>query len=117
MGELCSTRTTSSATGGSTLTAPRPRVCTLSTTRLLLSARPTLELLLMLLDPTLPLMAAPSEATTLPPMWWVKPRLPTARPPGTPGTEGGPASLSITARSEGPGEREGEVEELSAILN
>merc|ERR1719278_1669979 len=45
--EPSSTRTISSATGGSTSTALRPRDCTLSMTKLLLNARLTLELLLM----------------------------------------------------------------------
>merc|ERR1712226_1149543 len=40
--ELCSTRTTSSATGGSTLTAPPPRISTHSTTRSRQSVKPSL---------------------------------------------------------------------------
>merc|ERR1711892_973441 len=42
-----STRTTSSVTGGSTLTAPLPRSSTLSMMKLLLSVKPLQELLLM----------------------------------------------------------------------
>merc|ERR1712086_1215656 len=54
--EPFSTRTTSSVTGGSTLTALRPRVCTLLMTKLLLNVRLTPELLLTPYDHMLALM-------------------------------------------------------------
>ena len=52
--ELSSTRTTSSVTGGSTLTVPRPRVCTASMTNTLLRETLCLELPVMPRLTTLP---------------------------------------------------------------
>merc|ERR1719290_607161 len=49
-----STRTTSSVIGGSTLTAPLLRIFTLSTMKLLLNVKLSVELLLMLLEHTKP---------------------------------------------------------------
>merc|ERR1711931_269068 len=66
--EPSSTRTTSSATGGSTLTAPPPRSSPLSTTRLPQRGKPLLELVLMLLETMLLLLPStvPRDQELLP---------------------------------------------------
>merc|ERR1712244_99694 len=57
--EPYSTRTTSSVTGGSTLTVPQPRISTLSMMRLLLKGMP-------LLEPQTKLFTEPQLSTVLP---------------------------------------------------
>merc|ERR1712212_1160702 len=66
--EPSSTRTTSSATGGSTLTAPLLRSSTPSTTRLLQRGKPSLELVPMLLETMLLLLpnTVPRDQELLP---------------------------------------------------
>merc|ERR1712008_20151 len=66
--EPSSTRTTSSATGGSTLTAPPPRSSTPSMTRLPRRGKPLLELVLMLLETMLLLLLStvPKDQELLP---------------------------------------------------
>merc|ERR1712128_233408 len=81
--ELSSTRTISSATGGSTLTALRLRVSTLSMTRLLPKEKLTPVLLPTQSAHTLLLTMVPSEAMMLPLTWLRMLKLLTVRPPGT----------------------------------
>merc|ERR1712106_267149 len=81
--ELSSTRTISSVTGGSTLTALRLRVSTLSMTRLLPKEKLTLVLLPTLSAHTLLLTMVPSEAMMLPLTWLRMLKLLTVRLPGT----------------------------------
>merc|ERR1712037_495045 len=67
MGEPSSTRTTSSATGGSTLTAPQLRSSTPSTTRSLQRGTPLLALVPMLLETMLLLLSTvPRDLGLLP---------------------------------------------------
>merc|ERR1711892_346915 len=81
--ELSSTRTISSATGGSTLTALRLRVSTLSMTRLLPKEKLTPVLPPTLSAHTLLLTMVPSEAMMLPLTWLRMLKLLTVRPPET----------------------------------
>merc|ERR1719203_307281 len=91
--EHSSTRTISSAIGGSTSTALRPRDCTLLMTKLPLNARLTLELLL-LEDMMLPLMLSRM------------PKLPTVKPPVTPGTDVDPRTSALPMSEEAGGTEE-----------